>query len=130
MSYDEAFAERIRRAIGPRPDVTERKMFGGVAFLLDSKMFCGIATAELMARVGPEAYEAALAEPHVRPMDFTGRPLTGYVFVAPAGLRTAAALKKWIDRTLTFVATVPARPARPRRPRPPRPAPKRRPAAR
>lgn len=109
MAYDEKLADLVRQAIGPREDVTEKKMFGGVAFLLDGKMFCGIATADLMVRIGPERYEAALAEAHVRPMDFTGRPLKGYVYVAPEGVRTVKAIKKWIDRSLTFVATVPAR---------------------
>lgn len=121
MAYDEALADRIRRALGPRPDVTERKMFGGVAFLQDGKMFCGVASDDLMLRVGPELYEASLAEPHVRPMDFTGRPLTGYVYVAPAGLK-AGALRRWLDRALAFVATVPARKKKPARARPGRAA--------
>ena len=107
MAYDEKVAERIRKVVGPRADVTERKMFGGIAFLLDGKMFCGIATADLMVRVGPERYEAALARPHVRPMDFTGRPLKGYVFVSMSGLRSEAALEKWVDEAIAFVATVP-----------------------
>jgi TfoX/Sxy family transcriptional regulator of competence genes len=77
MAYDEQLAERIRRAIGPRPDVTEKKMFGGVAFLQRGKMFCGLATEDLMVRIGPERCEAALTEAHVRPMDFTGRPMNG-----------------------------------------------------
>ena len=60
MAYDEALADLIRRALGPRPDVSERKMFGGLAFLLDGKMFCGIVKDDLMVRVGPERYDAAL----------------------------------------------------------------------
>jgi TfoX/Sxy family transcriptional regulator of competence genes len=106
MAYDEAFRDRIRKVVGPRVDVSEKKMFGGVAFLLDSKMFCGIASDALMVRVGPERYQAALAEPHVRPMDFTGRPMNGYVFVSMDGLRSDASLKKWVDLGLSFVATV------------------------
>src|SRR5215468_1498140 len=98
MAYDEKLADRIRQAVGPRPDVTEKKMFGGVAFLLDGKMFVGIVKDDLMVRVGPERYEAALAEANVRPMDFTGRPMNGYVFVAPGGSRTEKAVKKWTDR--------------------------------
>jgi TfoX/Sxy family transcriptional regulator of competence genes len=61
--------------------VTEKKMFGGIAFLLDGAMFCGVSGGDLMVRVGAEAHEAALARPHARPMDFTGRPMKGYVFV-------------------------------------------------
>ncbi len=106
MAYDEALAERIRKAVGPRPDVTEKKMFGGVAFLLDGKMFCGVASSDLMVRVGPERYEAALAEPHVRPMDFTGRPMKGYVFVGADGLQTVKAVKKWVQQGEAFVATL------------------------
>ena len=106
MAYDEKIADRIRKVVGPRLDVSERKMFGGVAFLLDGKMFCGIASDDLMVRVGPENYEAALAEPHVRPMDFTGRPMNGYVFVSMSGVRSEKALKKWVDLAMGFVATV------------------------
>lgn len=107
MAYDEALADRIRRALGPRPDVTERKMFGGIAFLLDGKMFVGIAKDELMVRVGPDGHEAALAEAHVRPMDFTGRPMNGYVFVTAPGCRTAKAVARWVGRAAAFVATLP-----------------------
>ena len=106
MAYDEKFADRIRKVVGPRLEVSERKMFGGVAFLLDGKMFCGIASDDLMVRVGPQNYEAALAEPHVRPMDFTGRPMNGYVFVSMSGVRSEKALKKWVDLAMGFVATV------------------------
>jgi TfoX/Sxy family transcriptional regulator of competence genes len=106
MAYDEQLAARIRRAIGPRPDITEKKMFGGVAFLQRGKMFCGLATEDLMVRIGPERYEAALAEAHVRPMDFTGRPMKGYVFVAPAGTRTEKAVKRWTEQAIAFVATL------------------------
>lgn len=123
MSYDEEFAERIRRALGPGDDIDERKMFGGLAFLRGGRMFCGIASGELMVRVGPDAYEKALAKPHVRPMDFTGRPLKGYVYVAPAGLRTAAALQGWVRKAADFVATLPPAPPKwPPRAKRPRPA--------
>src|SRR5262245_50331536 len=106
MAYDEKLANRVRRAVGPRPDVMEKKMFGGVAFLLDGKMFVGIVKDDLMVRVGRDRYEAALAEAYVRPMDFTGRPMNGYVFVGPGGSKTEAAVKKWVDRGAAFVATV------------------------
>lgn len=110
MAYDEKLAERIRAAVGPRPEIAEKKMFGGIAFLLDGKMFIGVADDKLMVRVGPEAHAKALAEPHALPMDFTGRPMKGYVFVAAAGVRTVAAVKKWTERALAFVATVEAKP--------------------
>jgi TfoX/Sxy family transcriptional regulator of competence genes len=106
MAYDQKLADRIRQAVGPRPDVTEKKMFGGVAFLLDGKMFVGIVKDDLIVRVGADRYEAALAEAHVRPMDFTGRPMNGYVFVGPDGSKTAKAIKKWVDQGASFVATL------------------------
>jgi TfoX/Sxy family transcriptional regulator of competence genes len=106
MSYDEKLADRIRRALGPRDDVEERKMFGGLAFLRGGRMFCGIAKDDLMVRVGPEGYEEALEKPHVRPMDFTGRPMKGYVFVAPPGRRTDAALRAWVNLSASFVGTL------------------------
>jgi len=107
MSYDEKLADRIRRALGPRDDVEERKMFGGLAFLRSRRMFCGISKDDLMVRVGPERYQAALEKPHVRPMDFTGRPMKGYVYVAPDGRRTDAALRAWVNLSASFVDTLP-----------------------
>jgi TfoX/Sxy family transcriptional regulator of competence genes len=114
MSYDEKLADRIRRALGPRDDVEERKMFGGLAFLRGGRMFCGIANDDLMVRVGPERYDEALQKPHVRPMDFTGRPMKGYVYVGPPGRRTDAALSAWVNLSASFVATLPPGPARKR----------------
>jgi TfoX/Sxy family transcriptional regulator of competence genes len=106
MAYDENLADRIRRTLGPRDDVTEKKMFGGLAFLLDGRMFCGIVKSDLMVRVGPEGYEAALAKAHVRPMDFTGRPMNGYVFVGSGGASTETAIRKWVDLAVAFVTTL------------------------
>ena len=99
MAYDEKLAERIRRAVGPRADVTEKKMFGGVAFLLDGKMFVGIVKDELMVRVGPERHAEAIARPHARTMDFTGRPMVGYVFVAAPGVVGDRAVAAWVERS-------------------------------
>ena len=115
MAYDESLAERMRNVIGTRDGVTEKKMFGGVAFLLDGKMFCGIAEDDLMVRVGPERFEASLAEAHVRPMDFTGRPMNGYVFVGAKGTKSHDAIRKWVGLGTDFVATLPRSAARKRR---------------
>jgi TfoX/Sxy family transcriptional regulator of competence genes len=104
--YDQRLAARIRTALGRRREVTDKEMFGGLAFLLRGKMFCGITKGVLMARVGPARYEEALSKPHVRPMDFTGRPMTGYVFIDPPGLRTGASLAKWVAMAVEFVATL------------------------
>ena len=117
MAYDEKLADRIRQAVGRRAGVTEKQMFGGIAFMIDGKMFCGIQESNLMARVGPELHESSLAEPHVRPMDFTGRPMVGYVYVAPAGLKTDAVLAKWVERCLTVVSSLPAKKPRKAAPR-------------
>jgi hypothetical protein len=73
----------------------------------NGRMFVGIAKDELMVRVGPERHDAALGEPHVRPMDFTGKPMKGYVFVEPQGCRTGRAVGKWVERAATFVETLP-----------------------
>lgn len=109
MAYDEKLAERIRLSLAGWRGVSERKMFGGVAFLVRGHMLCGVVGPELMVRVGPEAYAAALARPHVREMDFTGRPLTGMVYVGAAGIRTTRQLDSWIARGLDFVQSLPAK---------------------
>src|SRR5690242_5929015 len=96
MSYDEGLAQRIREALEERRGVAEKKMFGGIAFLLNGSMFCGIVKEDLMVRVGPARYAEALEQAHARPMDFTGKPMAGYVFVAPEGVESDEALSKWV----------------------------------
>ena len=98
MAYDEKLAERIRHAFGERRDVTERKMFGGLAFLCRGRMCCGIVGTALMVRVADADFDAVMRGRHVRPMDFTGKPLRGFVYVSPPGFRTAAALCTWLSR--------------------------------
>ncbi|MEQ1856701.1 MAG: TfoX/Sxy family protein [Longimicrobiales bacterium] len=115
MAYDEKLADRVRAALGPRPDLTEKKMFGGLAFLLAGKMCCGITNDDLMVRVGPERYDEALATPQVRPMDFTGRPMTGYVFVGAGGVKTQKAVEKWVGMGADFVGTLGGRATKGRR---------------
>ncbi len=105
MAYDEALADRIRKALGRKKGITEKKMFGGLAFLLGGKMFCGINGDDLMVRVGPDAHAAALKRAHTRPMDFTGKPLKGYVFVGPGGQK-GAALTRWITQGADFATTL------------------------
>jgi len=107
MAYDEVLAERVRRALAGRNDLSEKKMFGGVAFMLHGNMSCGVEKDQLMVRVGPERYEEALAQPHARPMDFTGRPMRGMVYVTPEGCRTDEALKRWVEQGLNFAASLP-----------------------
>lgn len=106
MVFDERLAGRMRKALARRKDITEKKMFGGLAFLLDGKMCCGIVKDEMIVRVGPDRYEEALARPHARPMDFTGRPMKGFVFVGKAGLESDEILAEWIELGLKYVQKV------------------------
>jgi TfoX/Sxy family transcriptional regulator of competence genes len=98
MAYDELLADRIREVVGTRKGLTERKMFGGLSFLHHGRMCCGIVGSDLMVRIVEAEFDAVMRRPHVRPMDFTGKPLRGFVYVAPAGFRTRATLKEWIER--------------------------------
>src|SRR5207247_2707233 len=106
MSFDERLAARAREALGARSDVSEKRMFGGLAFLLRGHMCCGIVDRDLVVRVGTEAYDRALSQAHARPTDFTGKPLKGMVDVAPAGGPTDQALRTWADRGVRFVLTL------------------------
>ncbi|MEZ4425988.1 MAG: TfoX/Sxy family protein [Gemmatimonadota bacterium] len=107
MPFDPGLAERIRDVLAERHDVVEKRMFGGIAFMVSGHMCCGVATEDLMVRVGPDRYAEALAHPHAREMDFTRKPLKGYVYVAPAGLETDEALARWVGLGLAFVETLP-----------------------
>lgn len=112
MAYDEALADRIRMALAERTDISEKKMFGGIAFMLAGNMTVGIVGDDLMVRVGPDAWEKSMALSHARPMDFTGRPMKGYVYVAPKGIATAAKLRTWIGRGVDFAETLPPKTAK------------------
>ena len=107
MAYDEELANRVRESLGDRPDLGERKMFGGISFMVGGYMCCGVIGEDLVLRLGADGADAALDEPHTRPMDFTGRRLSGFVYVAPSGTATADDLERWIARGLAFVATLP-----------------------
>lgn len=107
MAYDESLAARIRSALAPRNDIDERKMFGGLAFLMRGNMCCGVVADTLMLRLGNEGAAQALAEPHTRPMDFTGKPLKSMVYVAPAGIVADADLNRWVGRAVAFAETLP-----------------------
>lgn len=111
MAYDAGMAERIRDVLGERPGLTEKKMFGGLAFMLHGHMFIGLAGEKLMARVGPEDYPRALKMKHVREMDFTGRPMKGYVFIGDKGVEKDADLEYWVNQCVGFVATLPMKTA-------------------
>jgi len=109
MAYDEAVATRVRDALGNTPMVVEKRMFGGIAFMIRGNMCCGVIGDRLMLRVGPVGYETALSRPHVRAMDFTGRPMKGMVYVEPAGFASPRDLKTWIERAMEFTLSLPAK---------------------
>jgi TfoX/Sxy family transcriptional regulator of competence genes len=109
VPYDEDLAARIRAAIGDDPSLSERKMFGGIAFMVDGNMACGIVRSDIMVRVGPDAYEDALSRPHARPMDFTGRPMKGMVYVDGPGIADDARLREWVERGCAYAASLPAK---------------------
>lgn len=107
MAYDDALAARVREALSNTPGLTEKKMFGGLCFLIHGHMCAGIVGRTLMVRIGPEGYAEALTQPHVRAMDFTGRPMTGMVFVDPPALATEAMLSAWVTRGAEYAASLP-----------------------
>jgi TfoX/Sxy family transcriptional regulator of competence genes len=115
MAYDQGLAQRLREALEEQPNVVEKAMFGGLAFLLHGNMCIGIIHDDLMVRVGPEAHAAALARPHARPMDFAKRPMVGYVYVAPEGIESDTALAEWVSRAVRFAETLPPKEAKPER---------------
>lgn len=109
MAYSEALAARIRRRLARRRNVEEKKMFGGIGFLLNGNMCVGVWKGSLIVRVGPEQYEEALQEPFVGEFDITGRAMTGWVLVAAEGVEDDDQLQEWIGRAVKFVETLPAK---------------------
>lgn len=112
MAYDEKLAQRVRTALADDKAVTERKMFGGIAFLRNGLMFVGVLNDSLMARVGKDNYSHSLRRSHVREMDFTGKPMRGYVFVDAPGLETDEQLQFWLECCSQFVSTLPPKASR------------------
>jgi TfoX/Sxy family transcriptional regulator of competence genes len=115
MAFDENLASRIRAVLSAQPGITEKRMFGGIAFLRNGLMFVGVSGNTLMARVGKENYEDSLARKNVRVMDFTGKPMAGYVFVDAESTSTKDELAFWVNRSASFVATLPPKDAKPRK---------------
>jgi TfoX/Sxy family transcriptional regulator of competence genes len=107
MPYDAELAERVRDAISMLDGISEREMFGGIGFMLEGNMACGVIGEDLIVRLSPEEAERALAEEHTRPFDFTGRPMNGWVFVAAPGAATDDALAEWVDAGAAFAASLP-----------------------
>jgi hypothetical protein len=109
MAFDEKLAERIRARLDTRAGVAERKMFGGMIFMLHGNMRCGVHRDVLIARVGPGEAASALAEPHTRMFDLTGRPMKAWVQGEPPGLATGAQLGRWVDRAAQYAGSLPPR---------------------
>ncbi len=109
MAYNEELALRIRAAMGGHEGVVERKMFGGIAFMLKGNMTVGVTGDDLMVRVGPNGLDDALSQPHARPMDFTGRPMKGFVYVDSDGTEKDKSLKQWVQRGVDFAQSLPAK---------------------
>ena len=110
MAYDELLADRMRRCFAGVTNASEKKMFGGLCFLVGGNMACGITShGPMMVRVGSDAYEDALSRPHARPMDFTGKPLKGMVYVDPEGVRRDADLREWVARGIAFAQSLPVK---------------------
>lgn len=110
MPFDETLGQRLRVAMEAectQDALTEKRMFGGLAMMVNGNMACGIVGYNLMVRVGPEAHEECSALPHAAPMDFTGRPMKGYVYVYPEGIATGRELKAWVKRGVAFARTLP-----------------------
>ena len=109
MPYDEKLDARIREVVSTWEGVCAKKMFGGVCFLLHGNMVAGVWKEFLILRLGADAADFARELPHVRPFDITGRPMKNWVMLEPAGVRTAAQLKKWLDQARALAETLPAK---------------------
>src|SRR5262249_53301623 len=109
MAFSEALAERIRQRLARRKNIEEKKMFGGVGFLLGGNMLAGVWKEALIVRLGPDEGEEALKEPHVKEFDITGRPMKGWVLVEPEGIKDEDQLTDWIQRAVKFVGALPAK---------------------
>jgi hypothetical protein len=107
MAYDKGLAQRIRELLAEQPELIEKKMFGGVGFMVQGNMACGVHKDMLIVRVGPEAYEEAMQYPHTRPFDMTGRAMKGWVMVESGGFEADVDLNEWVDLGLNFALTLP-----------------------
>ena len=109
MALDEKLAERTRALLARQPAFTEKRMFGGIGFMLDGNMCCGVSGPDLMVRVGEAGDGEAMRQPHARRFDLSGRPMAGWVLVGPGGTAGAAALQAWVARGVAFTRSLPAK---------------------
>jgi TfoX/Sxy family transcriptional regulator of competence genes len=108
VAYNEELAERVRADLADRTDVEEKKMFGGLTFMVAGQMCCGVLKNDLVVRIEPADFDALVAQPHVRPFDFSGRPMQGMVYVDNDALGDPNALRAWVQRGTDYVAAHPA----------------------
>lgn len=106
MAYDEGLVQRVREMLEDQPMLDEKKMFGGIGFMIEGNIACGVLSDELIVRVGTDRYEESLEKEHTKVFDFTGRPMTGWVMVQPGGYETDQALKAWVDKGIRFALTL------------------------
>jgi TfoX/Sxy family transcriptional regulator of competence genes len=113
MAYNESVAEKIRIALADSSKIVEKKMFGGLCFMVRGNMAIGVVGDELMVRVGPEQQPIALKKPHARVMDFTGKPMVGFIYVAAEGLKSLPSVRSWVQLALNFNAGLPEKQGKP-----------------
>ena len=109
MAYDEGLAQRIREVLEENSGLVEKKMFGGIAFMLQGNMSCGVIGEELIVRVGPERFEAAIGKSHTRAFDFSGRPMKGWIVVESEGYESDRDLENWIGQGVDYALSLPAK---------------------
>ncbi len=109
MAYDEGLAQRIRESLTGQPDLVEKQMFGGIGFMAQGNMVCGVIHDSLIVRVGPNRYPEALAQPHTKEFDFTGRPMKGWVMVSLPGYEADDTFENWISLGITYALSLPAK---------------------
>jgi TfoX/Sxy family transcriptional regulator of competence genes len=109
MVYCAELAERLRTRLGKMPGVSEKAMFGGIALFLNGNMVCGVHKDDLILRLGKEAYDKGLRQPYTQPFDMTGRPMSGWLMVAPEGCAEDQSLDEWVAQALDYVKTLPAK---------------------
>jgi TfoX/Sxy family transcriptional regulator of competence genes len=107
MAYDEALAGRVRERLSDNPEISERRMFGGIAFMLSGNMAVGVSKDDLMVRIDPDEQAEALAQPGVRVFDMSGRPMKGWILVAPEATEEDSGLQRWIEAGLDFAGSLP-----------------------
>ena len=107
MAYDEILSLRVSAALGAVEGLAEKKMFGGIGYMIDGNMACGVHKEYLIVRVGPDAYPEALNDPDTKEFDITGRPMKGWVMISPEGVISEKNLKRWVQRGVEFALTLP-----------------------